>query len=107
LIKIDVEGFETKVVNGGEQTLRSPELLAVIMELNESGNRYGYDESSLVARMIDFGFETASYDPFNREITSLNGKCLTSGNTLFIRNKDEIQSRIEQASKIKIDSQQL
>jgi len=107
LIKIDVEGFETEVINGGEQTLRSPELLAVIMELNESGNRYGYDESSLVARMIDFGFETASYDPFTREITSLNGKCLTSGNTLFIRNKDEIQSRIEQASKIKIDSQQL
>ena len=34
LIKIDVEGFETEVINGGVQTLKSDSLKAIIIELN-------------------------------------------------------------------------
>ena len=107
LIKIDVEGFETEVVSGGESTLRSPELLAVIMELNESGNQYGYDERALIERMIGFGFETATYDPFTREIINLNGKCMTSGNTLFLRDAEQLRRRINQAPKVKIGELEL
>jgi len=44
LIKIDVEGFETDVLAGAVKTLANPELRAVVMELNGSGKRYGYDE---------------------------------------------------------------
>ena len=45
LIKIDVEGFEREVVAGAQKTLSEKSLLAVIMELNGSGDRYDYDES--------------------------------------------------------------
>ena len=37
LIKVDVKGFETEVMAGAERALASPDLLAVIMELNGSG----------------------------------------------------------------------
>ena len=44
LMKIDVEGYETSVLEGAENTLKNEELCSVIMELNGSGSRYGYDE---------------------------------------------------------------
>src|SRR5262249_18784570 len=40
IIKIDVEGYEPEIIKGAKNTLRSDGLLAVLMELNGSGNRY-------------------------------------------------------------------
>lgn len=39
LLKIDVEGFETEVINGAKKTINEHELKAIIIELNGSGNR--------------------------------------------------------------------
>ncbi len=104
VIKIDVEGFESAVIDGAKNVLAQPSLLAVIMELNGSGSRYGYDESVIVETMRSFGFETATYDPFKREIIMLDGKCLLSGNTIFVRNITELNLRIKNAPRIKINS---
>ena len=101
-IKIDVEGFETPVLEGATQTLNKKSLNAVIMELNGSGNKYGYDEVKILAKMFDFGFKTYSYDPFNRELINLNGKNLNSGNTIFIREEAAILERVKRAPKVKI-----
>lgn len=45
LIKIIVEGFETEVLLGAKQTLENDTLKAIIIELNDSGDRYGYDDN--------------------------------------------------------------
>jgi len=100
LIKIDVEGYETPVIEGAESTLKKEELCSVIMELNGSGNRYGYDESKILQMMFDYGFKPYSYKPFEREVVSLEGKNLSEGNTLFIRNKDRVLERIKKAPKV-------
>lgn len=102
LIKIDVEGFETRVIEGAEQTLRSPNLMAVLMELNGSGNRYGLDETALHERMLSLGFTAAAYDPDARVLSKrqLNGK--REGNILYIRRWSDIEERLTTAPRVQV-----
>lgn len=105
LIKIDVEGYETPVLDGAQQILQNQTLNAVIMELNGSGCRYGYDESNILKLMLENNFKTYSYNPINRTLTSLNGKNLDSGNTLFIRNTSFVEERLRTAPKVTVHGQ--
>ena len=94
LIKIDVEGYETNVIEGASRVLSNPSLLSVLLELNGSGHRYGFDEGQLHKVMLDYGFGTFRYLPFGRALVPLNGKNQESGNTLYLRNLDKINERI-------------
>ena len=97
VLKIDVEGFETEVILGGAATLARPSLLAVIMELNGSGKRYGYDETAIHQAMLDHGFRTFSYRPFTRELIALDSTNHTSGNTLYLKDVEQVTERINSA----------
>ena len=97
LIKIDVEGFEREVVAGAKEALAEKSLLAVIMELNGSGNRYDYDESELYNRMVEYGFTPCSYEPYERRLNKLNGKNRSGGNTLFVRDVETVANRLMSA----------
>ena len=105
LLKIDVEGYETLVIRGAEESLANESLRVVIMELNGSGSRYNFDELEIVEKMKSRGFATATYDPFNRQIVLLDGKCLSSGNTLFVRDLPWLQDRVANAPKRGINRQ--
>lgn len=102
LIKIDVEGYETLVVDGGCHVLAQESLLGVIMELNGSGARYGYSEEALHNTMLGYGFDTFSYSPLERKLIALEGKNCQSGNTLYLRNIDAVLERIQSARKFEI-----
>ena len=67
LLKIDVEGFESEVLRGGKISLSKSALKAIIIELNGSGNRYGYDEKNIHHELIELGFKPYHYMPFKRE----------------------------------------
>jgi len=94
LIKIDVEGFETEMLAGAEATFAKSDLHAVIMELNGSGARYGFDEDSLHRQMQSAGFRPCRYDPITRSVTDLNGRKSASGNTLYLRNPEAARSEV-------------
>ncbi len=104
LIKIDVEGFETPVLQGAQAALRNMALHSVIMELNGSGVRYGYNEDDILNKMKDHGFSTYQYNPFRREIKPLHGKNATHGNTLFLRNENIIREKLAKAPPIALRS---
>lgn len=95
LIKIDVEGFETEVINGMTNTLKNKNVKAIIIELNGSGNRYGYDESQIKQKLIDEGFESYAYAPIERKIERAND--LETDNFIFIRELEFVQKRITQS----------
>jgi len=92
LIKIDVEGFENEVVNGASQLLNDNQLKAIIIELNGSGERYGYYEKDLHQHLTDHFFFPHSYDPFKRELVRLNS--FGGFNTIYIRDIDFVRERL-------------
>ncbi len=100
LIKIDVEGHELAVLNGAGRTLESPSLLAVIMETNGSGIRYGISDARLYELMEVRGFEPHTYSAVTRVLTRLDMHAATSVlNTVFIAagKVDEVRARIARA----------
>ena len=95
LIKIDVEGFETAVLDGAAHTMQSPSLLAAVIELNGSGTRYGFDEGKVHERMLQWGFFPGRYAPLRRELMS--GADARKGNTLYVRNLEQLRERVHTA----------
>jgi FkbM family methyltransferase len=100
LIKIDVEGFETEVLKGMTVTLDLPVLKAIIIELNGSGGRYGFSDLDIHSLLLSKGFKAVAYDPFKRALTQLDtfGKY----NTIYCRDIDFINSRLQNATGVNI-----
>lgn len=103
LVKIDVEGFETEVLSGMNKTLADLRLKAIIIELNGSGYRYGFDEKQIHQGLLDAGFLPFGYDPYTRQLQEL--KTFGSNNTIYMRDLDMIKNRIKEAGKLKIFGQ--
>ena len=100
LIKIDVEGFETEVLKGAGDTLKDPALKAIIIELNGSCNKYGYNENDIHDLLVSHTFLPYTYDPKRREITRL--PTFGSGNTIYLRDETFVLNRLQTAEKIVI-----
>jgi FkbM family methyltransferase len=94
MIKIDVEGYETQVLEGAKKIINNPTLVAVIVELNKSGKKYGKDDNDIHELLISKGFDCFQYDPFKYQLKSLQGKFNQISNTLYLRNLGEIQRRL-------------
>lgn len=92
LIKIDVEGHERSVLLGATRILGDPRLLAVVMETNGSGARYGISDSELVSLMKEKGFSPYGYDPFLRQLVDASH---ADGNTVFVRDPALVRARVQ------------
>lgn len=104
LVKIDVEGFETEVLAGMIQTLKQEKLKAIIIELNGSGKRYGFDEDLLDAQLRNNKFIPYTYNPFKRNLVPVQKH--GSLNTIYIKDVNSVQDRLRSAKKIKIFSEE-
>ena len=102
LLKIDVEGFETEVIKGADATLLNKSLKAIIIELNGSGQRYGYDERQIHNKLLEHGFKPYNYNPKTRQLMEL--ETFGTHNTIYLRDKEFVEERIKSARKIKIGS---
>ena len=100
IIKIDVEGFETEVIKGMPKILASPQLKAIIIELNGSGGRYGFDELLIHQKLIEYSFSPYKYDPFRRQLVQLNS--YGENNTIYLRDLEFVFDRIKSSEPFRV-----
>ena len=100
LIKIDVEGFESEVLKGASHILENTGLKAIIIELNGSGARYGFEDEKIHQSLRDLGFNAYVYKPFDRVLISVEK--LGSLNTIYIRDLGFVERRLKSAQEIDI-----
>ena len=99
LMKIDVEGHERAVLVGAIRTLADPTLLAVVMETNGSGSRYGVSDAELVSLMHGHGFLPHGYDPFRRTLVDARE---ADGNTVFVRDRTAVEARLSGSKRYRL-----
>lgn len=104
LIKIDVEGHEQAVLEGAGAVLSSPGLLAVVMETNGSGARYGLHDDALFACMTGHGFARYAYDPFARRLHAAQAG---AANAIFLRDPDAVAARLRDAPRYRLVNGQI
>ena len=100
LIKIDVEGYENEVINGALKTLQNNNLKAIIIELNGSGSRYGFDDKNIHLKLLQYGFKPYCYNPKVKELKLL--ETFGNQNTLYLRDINLVEERIKNSKKIKV-----
>ena len=91
ILKIDVEGFEYNVLLGGENTLDNENLEVIIVELNGSGEKFGFSDDNIHAHLLEKGFRAHNYLPFERKLVKLD--TYGNHNTIYIR--ESVLERIE------------
>jgi FkbM family methyltransferase len=99
LMKIDVEGHEDAVLDGARAVLSDPKLLAVIMETNDSGLRYGVSDATLVSTLAGYGFEPFGYEPFGRQLIN---HAAAESNTIFVRDRSAVQRRVQESRRYRL-----
>jgi FkbM family methyltransferase len=101
MVKIDVEGFEAKVLDGGGIFFKNPYVKALIIEINGSGIEFGMSDEQLDSLVRSFGFKSIAYNPFTREIIETD-RSNRSGNTIYLKDVYLAQEKCKRAKKVLI-----
>jgi len=92
VLKIDVEGFEMKVLKGSSQLLNSDKLLAIIIEINGFNRNYDVLEKDIHNLILSYDFIPYYYNPLNRLLEKkLNFNIYNEkGDFIYIKNINQI-----------------
>ena len=102
LVKVDVEGYEYAVIDGGPKCFSAAGANCVLVELNGSGARYGWGDEQVAQLLFAAGYSTYAYEPFTRKLELRGREVRAEGNTLFIRDAQRAQALVSQAPRFSI-----
>ncbi|PIQ27780.1 FkbM family methyltransferase [bacterium (Candidatus Blackallbacteria) CG17_big_fil_post_rev_8_21_14_2_50_48_46] len=105
VLKIDTEGFELPALQGALNCLSNPALHAIIIELNGSGEKYGYTDQTTDQLLRSQGFAPYRYLPFERQLEPLKDWRKDQYNTLYIRHPENVLPVLQQTPKIQLLNQ--
>jgi FkbM family methyltransferase len=94
IMKIDVEGYEYKVLNGATKRLANEKLLAIIIEINGNHLRYMFNNIEIHNLLISFGFCLVDYSPLLRQINRIDLVQSKTDNLIYVRSPDEVNKRL-------------
>ena len=103
LVKIDVEGYEQFVLDGGQAFFKDKQaILGIIIELNGSGKRFGKSDLEIHQQLLSWGYASYAYDPIERRLEPV--EVPLNHNTIYITNANllDVEQRIASAPKRKI-----
>ncbi len=103
LIKIDVEGWESEVLAGGERTLQKSSLLCLIIEMNGSSEAFNPNERAVHEAMIKHDFRPYAYEPLTRKLSPLASKHVGASNTVYLRDLEKVQERLSTAPPFRVN----
>jgi FkbM family methyltransferase len=104
-MKIDVEGYELRALLGAAQTLRNPDVKAVVIELQDwTLRKFGSSETECREFLTDLGFQPHSYDPFTRMLTKIAAGTTKTLNEIFIRPGSELEARLVSAKAVRLQA---
>jgi FkbM family methyltransferase len=99
-MKLDVEGYEAAVLAGASTILADPRLKALVVELNGSGSRYGFDDRQTHRALCKCGFAPYDYCPMSRFLAARED--ISNQNTIFVRDPGWVQLRLKTATPFKV-----
>ena len=105
VVKIDVEGFETNVLNGMTSSLKSKFLLAIIIELNFLGKKYGFEDSDIDNKLKSIGFNSYTYIPHIREFKPIS--FLDNDNIIYIKDLSMLKKRVKMSKRFTVNSKKI
>ncbi len=92
LIKIDVEGYEEFVLKGGLSIIEDQNLAAIIIEVNNEGERYNVDPDDIHKLLCSKQFKLYAYKPFKRELVPITRP--VGDNRIYIRDLNRVNNKI-------------
>ena len=98
-VKIDVEGYENFVLEGGAKFFSNKNVSALIIELNGSGKPFGVEDYDIHKTITSFGFHPISYDPFIRKVSSIE-TFDKDGNTIYVKDIKDAQHRVASSASV-------
>ena len=103
LIKIDVEGYEKKVLIGAENILKNKKLNAMIIEISDHSERYGNSIQDTYDFVLSFGFNSYEYNPLLRQLNPCTLENRSMEDIIFIRDLKRAKSRLSEGKPINLD----
>jgi hypothetical protein len=106
IAKIDVEGWEGAVIRGGKAVFSRSSPTALLLELDGSGARYGFDDDAIHEELLGKGYISVEYDPHRRQITQRFQR-QPGGNTLYVNDVELFSQRVEQSDAYSVLGKQI
>jgi len=103
MIKIDVEGFEYKVLQGAKNILKNKSLKAILIEINHHCQRYGDNIENTFNYITNLGFKAYNYEPINRKLNKIDLYNRKTENIIFLRNEVSAGNRLKEGKDIVFD----
>lgn len=105
VVKIDVEGFETNVLDGMTLSLNNKYLIAIIIELNFLGKKYGFEDSDIDDKLKSSGFNSYTYIPHDREFKPIS--FLDNDNIIYIKDLPMLKKRVKMSKRFTVNSKKI